>query len=71
MSSGVITAVLLLAFLGITVWAWSARNRERFRDAAQLPLKDGEPGLSGTAGGSPGPASVPGECCGCGKERCT
>lgn len=58
MSSGVITAVLLVAFLGITVWAWSARNRERFHDAAQLPLKD---------------EAVPqdGECCGCGKERCT
>ncbi|MEQ1438758.1 cbb3-type cytochrome c oxidase subunit 3 [Fontimonas sp. SYSU GA230001] len=40
MSSGLITAVLLVAFLGITAWAWSSRNRERFRDAAQLPLND-------------------------------
>ncbi|MFA5940570.1 MAG: cbb3-type cytochrome c oxidase subunit 3 [Sinimarinibacterium sp.] len=40
MSSGVITAVLLVAFLVITAWAYSKRNRERFRDAAQLPLND-------------------------------
>ena len=34
MISGIVTAILLLAFLAIAVWAWSSRNRERFADAA-------------------------------------
>ena len=42
MISGIVTAILLLAFLGITAWAWSSRQRERFAEAAQLPLRDEE-----------------------------
>jgi len=40
MISGIITALLLLAFLAIAAWAWSSRNRERFADAASLPLRE-------------------------------
>jgi cytochrome c oxidase cbb3-type subunit 4 len=40
MIAGLVTAILLLAFLGIAAWAWSARNRARFAEAAQLPLAD-------------------------------
>ena len=40
MISGILTLVLLLAFLGIAAWAWSARTQPRFEDAAQLPLTD-------------------------------
>jgi cytochrome c oxidase cbb3-type subunit 4 len=40
MISGVITALLLLAFLGIALWAWSARAKPRFDDASRLPLDD-------------------------------
>lgn len=40
MISGIITASLLLAFLAITAWAWSARNRARFDDASRLPLRE-------------------------------
>jgi cytochrome c oxidase cbb3-type subunit IV len=43
MISGLITAVLLVAFIGTAAWAWSARNRARFAEAARLPLEDGEP----------------------------
>jgi len=43
MISGIVTGVLLASFLGITVWAWSSRQRERFDDAAQLPLRDEPP----------------------------
>ena len=43
MISGILTLVLLLAFLGIAAWAWSARTQPRFDDAAQLPLRDEEP----------------------------
>jgi cbb3-type cytochrome oxidase subunit 3 len=37
---GVITAVLLVAFLGVVVWAYSARRRRAFDEAALLPLQD-------------------------------
>lgn len=35
-----VTVVSLLVFLGIVIWAWSRRNRERFEEAAQLPFQD-------------------------------
>lgn len=40
MISGIVTGILLMAFLGITAWAWSARRREDFEVAARLPLDD-------------------------------
>ncbi|WP_020648819.1 CcoQ/FixQ family Cbb3-type cytochrome c oxidase assembly chaperone [Solimonas variicoloris] len=43
MISGLVTTTLLLAFLGIAAWAYSAHNRTRFEEAAQLPLKDDVP----------------------------
>ena len=69
MISGLVTGVLLLAFLGIAAWAWSARAQPRFQDAAQLPLRDEPPappeaarrvperahGCCGQCGGREGP----------------
>jgi cytochrome c oxidase cbb3-type subunit 4 len=40
MISGIVTAILLASFLGITAWAWSARQRARFDEASSLPLRD-------------------------------
>ena len=40
MISGIVTAILLASFVGIGAWAWSARQRERFEEAARLPLDD-------------------------------
>ena len=40
----VATVVLLLAFLAITAWAWSARRKGDFDAAARLPLVDEPPG---------------------------
>jgi cytochrome c oxidase cbb3-type subunit 4 len=37
---GVITAVLLIAFLGVVVWAYSKKRRRAFDEAARLPLQD-------------------------------
>jgi len=37
---GVITAVLLIAFLGVVVWAYSKKRRRSFDEAARLPLQD-------------------------------
>ena len=40
MISGIVTAVLLISFIVISIWAYSSRQRDRFADAAQLPLRD-------------------------------
>lgn len=37
---GVITAVLLAAFLGVVAWAYSKKRRRAFDEAARLPLQD-------------------------------
>ena len=34
------TIVLLIVFVGIVVWAWSAKRKRSFRDAANLPFAD-------------------------------
>jgi len=33
------TIAALLVFLGIVIWAWSSRNKERFDEAANLPFE--------------------------------
>jgi cytochrome c oxidase cbb3-type subunit IV len=33
------TVAGLLTFIGIIVWAWSARNADRFQEAARLPFE--------------------------------
>ena len=40
MLRGLLTAVCLLIFLGIVFWAYSGSRRERFEDAARVPLQD-------------------------------
>jgi len=37
---GIITGLLILAFIGITVWAYSQRRKPDFDEAAQLPFAD-------------------------------
>jgi cytochrome c oxidase cbb3-type subunit 4 len=39
---GLITAVLILVFLGIVAWAWSSRRKGDFDAAARLPLEEDE-----------------------------
>ena len=36
--SGIVTAILIIAFLGIFSWAWSRKRQRRFDEAAQLAL---------------------------------
>lgn len=38
---GIVTAVLLLSFLGVTAWAWGRGRRDAFERAARAPL-DGD-----------------------------
>lgn len=40
--AGVITAVLMLAFIGIWAWAWLPRHKRTFDALAKLPLEDRE-----------------------------
>ena len=37
---GITTAILLLAFVGLIIWAWSARRKSDFEAAAKLALDD-------------------------------
>lgn len=36
------TVMLLLLFIGIVIWAWSAKRKPGFEEAARLPLDDEE-----------------------------
>ena len=38
--SGILTALLIVIFVGIWIWAWSSQNKEIFDSMAQLPLED-------------------------------
>ncbi|HPF72714.1 MAG TPA: cbb3-type cytochrome c oxidase subunit 3 [Xanthomonadaceae bacterium] len=38
--SGVVTAVLIVIFIGGWIWAWSAKRKPDFDAAARLPLDD-------------------------------
>lgn len=41
-AAGVITGLLLIAFLGIWVWAWRPRHKDVFDRMARVPLDDDE-----------------------------
>jgi cytochrome c oxidase cbb3-type subunit 4 len=36
----ILTVVMFLLFIGIVVWAWSAKRKRGFDEAARLPLED-------------------------------
>lgn len=40
MMMGILTAVLIVLFLGIVAWAYSSYPRDDFADAARLPLTE-------------------------------
>ena len=44
--NGLITAVLLVAFIGIIIWAYSSKRRERFDDYAHIPLEEDDQSVS-------------------------
>jgi cytochrome c oxidase cbb3-type subunit 4 len=39
---GLITASILVLFLGIWIWSWSRRRHADFKAASELPLGDDE-----------------------------
>jgi cytochrome c oxidase cbb3-type subunit IV len=40
MIAGIVTIILLVAFLGGVAWAYSAKRKPEFDAAARLPLED-------------------------------
>lgn len=45
---GISTALLLFAFIGLCIWAWSSKRKKSFDEAANLPFADEEPGQQDT-----------------------
>ena len=39
---GITTALALIAFIGVVIWAWSRRRKKDFDEAANLPSADDE-----------------------------
>lgn len=37
---GLATVAVMIAFIGIFLWAYSSKRKERFNDAANLPFAD-------------------------------
>jgi len=37
---GLLTAVILFAFIGLCIWAWSSRRKAEFDASAALPLEE-------------------------------
>jgi len=37
---GLATVLALLAFVGVVWWAWSGRQKQKFDQAARMPLED-------------------------------
>lgn len=38
--NGIMTGILIVLFLGICVWAWSSKNKDKFDRMARLPLDE-------------------------------
>lgn len=38
--SGIVTAILIVLFLGVCAWAYSSRRKEQFSKAARIPLEE-------------------------------
>lgn len=41
-SHSIWTVVVFVLFIGITLWAWSGKNKQAFDEAARLPLDDSD-----------------------------
>ena len=39
-SQGIGTVLAMTAFIGVCIWAWSSKNKQRFDEAAELPFMD-------------------------------
>ena len=48
-----LTVACFAVFIGIVVWAYSARRRDRFSEAARVPLEEDGPGEARAAEATP------------------
>ena len=39
---GGVTVAIMLSFIGIWVWVWHSRHKQKFDALARLPMNDGE-----------------------------
>lgn len=39
---GITTLLVMIAFIGVCIWAYSSKRKSRFDEAAQLPFSDDE-----------------------------
>ena len=46
MEFGIITGALLLAFIGLVIWAYSSKRKKSFDEAAQLALDEQDRSIS-------------------------
>ena len=37
---GLVTVLMMIAFIGVWVWAWSRKRNKDFNEAANLPFAD-------------------------------
>jgi len=40
MISGIMTALLIIIFIGIVLWAYSKKNKDTFKDLSQMALDE-------------------------------
>lgn len=52
---GLYTLFMFVAFIGIVWWAWSARRKQDFDAAANLPLESDRPDTASKTGASRAP----------------
>ena len=50
---GIILVVLIVAFFGLSLWAWSSKRKPEFDEAASLPLEDEDLNENRTGEGKP------------------
>lgn len=50
LARSLVTVLLLLAFIGIVVWAWSGKRKQAFEAAARLPFDDETEAATGRSG---------------------
>ncbi len=39
---GITTLIVMVAFIGVCIWAYSSKRKSRFDEASQLPFSDEE-----------------------------
>lgn len=49
---GIVTALLLVLFIGLVIWVYSKKRKSNFDEAAQMPLEEDDDGIDHSMKGS-------------------